>query len=81
MKSRALTLMFAGCVIGATQSLAGCGQTGPLHLPADAPAKEGYLLKKRQPKPAPETAVAPPPVSPLPPAVTIAPAPTSAPPP
>lgn len=24
--------------------LAGCGQTGPLHLPADAPAREHYLI-------------------------------------
>ncbi len=30
--------------------LAACGQTGPLHLPEDAPAKEGYLLKKRAEK-------------------------------
>ncbi len=33
--------------------LAACGQTGPLHLPDDAPEKEGYLLKKRAAKPAP----------------------------
>lgn len=25
-------------------ALAGCGQTGPLHLPADAPSREGYLI-------------------------------------
>ena len=33
--------------------LAGCGQTGPLHLPDDAPAREAYLLsgnKNRKPK-------------------------------
>lgn len=24
--------------------LAGCGQTGPLHLPADAPDNEAYLI-------------------------------------
>jgi len=41
-----------------TGFLAACGQTGPLHLPQDAPAKEGYLLKKRRDagtKPAPAT--------------------------
>jgi len=27
-----------------TAGAAGCGQTGPLHLPADAPSREGYLI-------------------------------------
>lgn len=52
--------------------LAGCGQTGPLHLPEDAPAKENYLISKRRPKPAeapappasPETAPAATPAEP-----------------
>ena len=28
----------------AALAIAGCGQTGPLHLPADAPPREGYLI-------------------------------------
>jgi predicted small lipoprotein YifL len=40
--------------------LAACGQTGPLHLPADEPAKERYLIaKKKEPKPAVATNVKP----------------------
>jgi predicted small lipoprotein YifL len=49
---------------------AACGQVGPLHLPADAPDNEGYLLqrKKAAPPPAPVAAPAPAPVV-APPAV------------
>lgn len=45
----------AAAAVMALSLLAGCGQTGPLHLPADAPDREGYLLgggKKKKPKPA-----------------------------
>lgn len=45
--------------------LAGCGQTGPLHLPADAPDNEAYLIggnpnaKKADAKKAAKPATAP----------------------
>lgn len=44
----------AATALLALSLLAGCGQTGPLHLPADAPDREGYLLGggKKKPKPA-----------------------------
>lgn len=44
----------AAAAMLALSLLAGCGQTGPLHLPADAPDREGYLLGggKKKPKPA-----------------------------
>jgi len=28
----------------AALAITGCGQTGPLHLPADAPSREAYLI-------------------------------------
>lgn len=43
--------------------LPACGQTGPLHLPEDAPAKENYLLKKRRETPAPSPAETPAPAA------------------
>ena len=30
--------------IASLLALTGCGQTGALHLPADAPPREGYLI-------------------------------------
>jgi predicted small lipoprotein YifL len=47
-------------------ALAACGQSGPLHLPEDAPAKESYLLKKRAAKPAPTVPEAAPAETPSP---------------
>ncbi|GAC1621299.1 MAG: hypothetical protein NVS9B10_03970 [Nevskia sp.] len=47
-------------------ALAACGQTGPLHLPGDAPSKENYLLKRRAPKPAAPAADPVPPEAPAP---------------
>lgn len=60
--------MKACAVIIAATLLAACGQTGPLHLPADAPSKESYLLKKRAEKPAatPAPAATPPATDPVP---------------
>ena len=51
----------AAAAMLALSLLAGCGQTGPLHLPADAPDREGYLLGggKKKPKPAEATPAAP----------------------
>lgn len=34
-------------MFGLLTGLAACGQTGPLHLPQDAPAKEHYLLSRK----------------------------------
>lgn len=31
-------------LLASAVSVGGCGQTGPLHLPADAPARENYLI-------------------------------------
>lgn len=60
--------MKACAVIVAATLFAACGQTGPLHLPADAPSKESYLLKKRAEKPAakPAPAATPPATDPVP---------------
>ncbi|WP_366943299.1 lipoprotein [Nevskia sp.] len=30
--------------IASLLAVTGCGQTGALHLPADAPSREGYLI-------------------------------------
>lgn len=59
MSARALLVVSLLATLALSQALAGCGQTGPLHLPADAPAGEGYLIgsnpnvkKKADAKPA-----------------------------
>ena len=31
-------------LLASAMFIGGCGQTGPLHLPADAPARENYLI-------------------------------------
>lgn len=57
MSARALP---AALLLAAAGVCGGCGQTGPLHLPADAPSREGYLIgsnpnakKKADPAPVP----------------------------
>lgn len=59
MSARALLAVSLLATLALSQFLAGCGQTGPLHMPADAPAGEGYLIgsnpnvkKKAEAKPA-----------------------------
>ncbi|MBA4285326.1 MAG: hypothetical protein C0434_07310 [Xanthomonadaceae bacterium] len=37
-------LLLAVSLFAAGAAVSGCGQTGPLHLPADAPSREGYLI-------------------------------------
>lgn len=56
-------VLFAASLLAAL-AITGCGQTGPLHLPADAPSREAYLIgsnpnaKKKAPDaPAPDAAV------------------------
>lgn len=44
MSARVLVAVSLLATLALTQGLAGCGQTGPLHLPADAPSGEGYLI-------------------------------------
>jgi len=44
MSARVLVAISLLATLALTQGLAGCGQTGPLHMPADAPAGEGYLI-------------------------------------
>lgn len=57
----------AALLLAAAGLSSGCGQTGPLHLPADAPSREGYLIgsnpnakKKANPAPAATPAAKPP---------------------
>ncbi|WP_156891527.1 LPS translocon maturation chaperone LptM [Nevskia ramosa] len=59
MSARVLVAVSLLATLALSQILAGCGQTGPLHMPADAPAGEGYLIgsnpnvkKKADAKPA-----------------------------
>jgi len=58
----------AAAAVMALSLLAGCGQTGPLHLPEDAPPREGYLLGggKKKPKAAKSEAAAAPATAPTP---------------
>jgi len=53
-------------LLASAVSVGGCGQTGPLHLPADAPARENYLIgadgggnKKKAASPSSAPAAAP----------------------
>lgn len=45
--------VFPAALFCLLSGLAACGQTGPLRMPEDAPAKERYLIGKGKPKPAP----------------------------
>lgn len=45
--------VFPAALFCLLSGLAACGQTGPLRMPEDAPAKERYLIGKAKPKPAP----------------------------
>lgn len=44
--------VFPAALFCLLSGLAACGQTGPLRMPEDAPAKERYLIAKGKPKPA-----------------------------
>ncbi|MDP3294921.1 MAG: hypothetical protein Q8M37_09285 [Nevskia sp.] len=59
MSARVLVAVSLLATLALSQVLTSCGQTGPLHLRADAPAGEGYLIgsnpnvkKKADTKPA-----------------------------
>ena len=48
--------VFPAALFCLLSGLAACGQTGPLRMPEDAPAKEHYLIGKGKPKLAPAVA-------------------------
>lgn len=66
--------VFSAALLCMLSGLAACGQTGPLRMPEDAPAKERYLIAKGKPKP-----VAAVPAAAAPSAAAAAPAPESTP--